>query len=189
MAGSVRVDGDHTRSRITSFLSNNQGTHLSAIIRALQLGNHQAAMHLKTLEANGQVWGLRVGQLLRYYTNQIPSNTPVDQLPNPPVTYPPDSMQFQIMDILARNPATLDEKSPLTQGKVAERLGCSQQLVSHHLLTLEGNGCVLSKRVGFRKQWRVRAAGLQAITGGLRSMSSVDHHDLGALLAHYEQSS
>jgi len=62
-------------------------------------------------------------------------------------------------------------------------------LISHHLISLEGSGCVRSKRAGFRKQWRVLAPGLQAITGGLQSLSSLDHHDLDALMQHYSQQS
>ena len=48
MANGPRPDGDATRARIITFLEQNQGAHLSAIIRALQLGNHQATIHLKT---------------------------------------------------------------------------------------------------------------------------------------------
>jgi predicted transcriptional regulator len=185
MAPGPRADGDPSRQRIVSFLERNQGAHLSAIVRALMLGNHQATIHLKTLEAAASVWGRKEGVFLRYYTASIPTNTPAEQLPNPQVIYTPDTMQFRILDRLARNPPGTSSTGPLTQGQLAEELGCSQQLVSHHLISLEGGGCVSTKRSGFRKQWRVLAPGLQAITGGLQSLSTLDHHDLDALIKHY----
>ncbi|MBT4060121.1 MAG: ArsR family transcriptional regulator [Euryarchaeota archaeon] len=185
MSSGPRADGDATRTRILKFLTQNQGSHLSAIIRALQLGNHQATIHLKTLEGQSKLWGRREGQLLRYYTSTIPPHTPHEQLPNPPQSFTPDTMQFRIIDRLARNPKPVGQTGPLTQGMLAEELECSQQLVSHHLISLEKSGCVKSQKAGFRKKWRVLAPGLQAITGGLRSLSTVDHHDLEALIAHY----
>ncbi|HJM19246.1 MAG TPA: hypothetical protein QF802_02175 [Candidatus Thalassarchaeaceae archaeon] len=187
MGKGPRADGDATRKRIISFIESNQGTHLSAIIRALQLGNHQATIHLKTLEEQTKIWGNREGQFLRYYTSIISPLIPLDQLPNPPQIFTPDTMQFRIIDRLARNPNPKGAKGPLTQGILAEELGCSQQLVSHHLVALEKSNCIKSKKFGFRKKWRVLAPGLQAITGGLRSLSTVDQHDLTALITHYGQ--
>jgi predicted ArsR family transcriptional regulator len=189
MATGPRADGDPARERIVHFLEHNQGAHLSAIVRALRLGNHQAAIHLKTLEGLGSLWGHREGRFQRYYTASIPPHTPAEQLPNPPLAFTPDTMQFQIIDRLARNPPGTTSIGPLTQGQLAIQLGCTQQLISHHLISLEGSGCVRSKRAGFRKQWRVLAPGLQAITGGLQSLSSLDHHDLDALMQHYSQQS
>lgn len=187
MANGPRADGDATRARILAFIEHNQGAHLSAIIRALSLGNHQATIHLKTLEGQTNIWGRREGQYLRYYTSTISPHTPPEELPNPPLTFTPETMQFRIIDRLARNPNPVGEKGPLTQGILADELGCSQQLISHHLISLEKSGCVLSVKAGFRKKWRVLAPGLQAITGGLRSLSTVDHHDLAALITHYQQ--
>ncbi|MBC8437653.1 MAG: ArsR family transcriptional regulator [Euryarchaeota archaeon] len=187
MGSGPRVDGDATRTRLSEFIENNQGTHLSAIIRALSLGNHQATIHLKTLESQGRVWARREGQYLRYYSSTIPPHTPVEQLPNPSLSYTPDTMQFRIIDRLARTPSPSSNRGPLTQGTLAEELDCSQQLISHHLISLEKSGCVKSEKSGFRKHWRVLAPGLQAITGGLRSLSTVDHHDLAALINHYQQ--
>ncbi len=185
MANGPRPDGDATRARILIFLEKNQGAHLSAIIRALQLGNHQATIHLKTLESQSSIWERREGQLLRYFTNTIPPHTSPEDLPNPPQMFTPDSVQFRIIDRLARNPNPSNNAGPLTQGKLADELGCSQQLISHHLIALEKSGCIKSRKSGFRKNWSVLAPGLQAITGGSRSLSSIDHHDLEALIVHY----
>jgi len=181
----ARQDGEQTRERISSFVALNQGIHLSGIIRALELGNHQAALHMRTLAAEARVWSRTEGRYLRFYTSSVSPHTPPDQLPNPPVTYPDDSMQWKLLDRLARNPASIGVKGPLTQGKLASQLDCSQQLVSHHLLSLEQSGCVMSRRAGFRKVWRVTAAGLQALTGGSRSLSTVDAYDLESLISHY----
>ena len=185
MANGPRPDGDATRARIITFLEQNQGAHLSAIIRSLQLGNHQATIHLKTLEGQATLWGRREGQFLRYFTSSIPPHTPAEELPNPPQVFTPDTMQFRIIDSLARGSTPSKNVGPLTQGKLAEKLECSQQLISHHLIALEKSGCIKSRKSGFRKNWSIKAPGLQAITGGLRSLSTVDHHDLEALIAHY----
>jgi predicted ArsR family transcriptional regulator len=187
MAPGPRADGDPARESIVAFLQLNQGAHLSAVVRALRLGNHQAAIHLKTLQGLGSIWGRREGRFQRYYTASIPPHTPVDELPNPQLAFTPDTMQFQIIDRLARNPPGTTSTGPLTQGQLAEQLGCSQQLVSHHLISLEESGCVNSRRAGFRKHWRVLAPGLQAITGGSQSLSTLDNHDLDALMQHYSQ--
>jgi hypothetical protein len=53
------------------------------------------------------------------------------------------------------------------------------------MLSLEESGCVISRRAGFRKVWKVTAAGLQALTGGARSLSTVDAYDLDSLISHY----
>jgi predicted transcriptional regulator len=187
MSKGPRADGAATRKRILAFIESNQGTHLSAIIRALQLGNHQATLHLKTLVDQTKIWGNKEGNFLRYYTSAISPLTPTEQLPNPPQIFSPDMMQFKIIDRLARNPNPGGVKGPLTQGILAEELDCSQQLVSHHLVALEKSNCIKSKKSGFRKKWRVLAPGLQAITGGLKSLSTVDQHDLTALITHYDQ--
>ncbi len=181
----ARRDGAQTRERISSFVELNQGIHLSGIIRALELGNHQAALHMRTLASEAKVWSRTEGRYLRFYTSSVSPQTPPDQLPNPPVAYPPDSMQWKLLDRLARNPESIGVKGPLTQGKLATQLDCSQQLVSHHMLSLEESGCVVSRRAGFRKVWKVTAAGLQALTGGARSLSTVDAYDLDSLISHY----
>ena len=181
----ARQDGAQTRERISTFVELNQGIHLSGIIRALELGNHQAALHMRTLASEATVWSRTEGRYLRFYTLSVSPQTPPDQLPNPPVSYPPDSMQWKLLDRLARNPASIGVKGPLTQGKLAAQLDCSQQLVSHHMLSLEESGCVVSRRAGFRKVWKVTAAGLQALTGGARSLSTVDAYDLDSLISHY----
>jgi predicted transcriptional regulator len=187
MGTGPRADGEASRVKILTFLEKNQGTHLSAIIRALELGNHQATIHLKTLQDQTTIWARREGQFLRYFTSTISPHTPPEELPNHPQVFPPDTMQFRIIDRLARNPNPTGETGPLTQGKLAEGLECSQQLISHHLIALENSGCIQSRKSGFRKKWRVLAPGLQAVTGGLRSLSTVDHHNLAALIAHYGQ--
>ena len=186
VAGAMaRQDGAQTRERISSFVELNQGIHLSGIIRALELGNHQAALHMRALASEAKVWSRTEGRYLRFYTLSVSPQTPPDQLPNPPVSYPPDSMQWKLLDRLARNPESIGVKGPLTQGKLAAQLDCSQQLVSHHMLSLEESGCVISRRAGFRKVWKVTAAGLQALTGGARSLSTVDAYDLDSLISHY----
>ena len=58
----ARQDGAKTRERISSFVELNEGIHLSGIIRALELGNHQAALHMRTLASEGKVWSRTEGR-------------------------------------------------------------------------------------------------------------------------------
>jgi DNA-binding transcriptional ArsR family regulator len=48
-------------------------------------------------------------------------------------------------------------------GEIAERVGMSQQAVSHHLRVLRGAGLVTEQRQGTRHLYRVRTDGLRVV--------------------------
>jgi DNA-binding transcriptional ArsR family regulator len=48
-------------------------------------------------------------------------------------------------------------------GEIAERVGMSQQAVSHHLRVLRGAGLVTEQREGTRHLFRVRTDGLRVV--------------------------
>src|ERR1700730_10953108 len=52
-------------------------------------------------------------------------------------------------------------------GEIAERVGMSQQAVSHHLRVLRGAGLVSEQREGTRHLFRVRTDGLRGVEGCL----------------------
>jgi predicted transcriptional regulator len=167
---STRSSGDAQRARIAAFISEHEGAHLGGIVRKLDLGNHQATLHLSVLEAEGEIWSRRDGRLLRFYSKDISKLTPIAELPTPPLVHAPDSIQIRLLDRLARVPSADRESGPLSQGELAREIGCSQQLISYHLKQLAGEGLVRSERVGVRKRWRVSPIGLSVLQTGLEAL-------------------
>jgi len=167
---SSRSSGEAQRARITAFISEHEGAHLGGIVRELNLGNHQATLHLSVLEAEEDIWSRRDGRLLRFYSKAVSKLTPINELPTPPLVHAPDSIQIRLLDRLARGPTGGRESGPLTQGELARVIGCSQQLVSYHLKQLAGEGLVQSERVGVRKRWRVSPIGLSVLQTGLEAL-------------------
>jgi len=167
---STRPAGDQIRTRIESYIADNQGCHLASIIRALGLGNNQAALHLRVLESGGKIWSRRDGRFLRFHTNAISKLYDEGSLPVPPSIHAPAPLQIELLDRLARAPKASATRGPLTQGELASELDCSQQSVSYHLTALESRGFVVAIREGFRKRWRVTAAGLTHLTIGLEAL-------------------
>ncbi len=165
-----RPGGQAQRARITAFIEEHEGTHLGGIVRELDLGNHQATLHLSVLEREGTVWSRRDGRLLRFYTASISRFTPVDELPTPPLVHAPDSILIRLLDRLARVPTRGRPEGPLTQGELAKEIGCSQQLISYHLKQMFGEGLVRSARMGVRKRWSVTPLGLSILQTDLEAL-------------------
>ncbi len=158
----MSAEGDDQRLRILQFLLQNEGINLGGIIRGLQLGNHQAAHHLRILEEERRIWSRKDGRLLRYYTSAIHVQTPIAQLPAPPLPQDPNSVLIQLLDRLARTPEG-GAMGPPTQGQLALELGCSQQLISYHLKTLTDGGLVIAVQDGVRKIWQVTPTGFNLL--------------------------
>ena len=158
----MSAEGDQMRARIQAYVASYEGMNLGTIIRGLELGNHQAVHHLRILEESQHLWSRRDGRLLRYYTAAVPRHTPVDQLPAPALAQDPNSVLIQLLDRLARTPEG-GAAGPPTQTMLAEELGCSQQLVSHHLKALTDGGLVLAIQEGVRKLWQVTPAGFNLL--------------------------
>lgn len=59
---------------------------------------------------------------------------------------------------------TLVRDRPASVGEVAEKLGLSQQIASHHLRVLRGAGLVSERRERTRHLFVVRADGLAAVS-------------------------
>ena len=145
--GSGTLAGTYQRGRLEGFLTAHPGCHLSGIIRALEMGNHQAVHHLRVLENEGRVWCRRDGRLLRYYTSAVDRAAELSNLPRPV-----DANQLSDVALMVLRSIAEQEKgrpSP-TQRELASRLGTSQQLVSHHLKRLESQGLIARRRSGLR---------------------------------------
>ena len=83
-----------------------------------------------------KIWRKKDGRLVRYYplTSDMNPYTEEKELPVPPLSPDPKSLQGKILTILDDD--GLMGEFP-TQAVLAKRLDKSQQLISHHLRTLQ----------------------------------------------------
>ncbi|HJM23720.1 MAG TPA: MarR family transcriptional regulator, partial [Candidatus Thalassarchaeum sp.] len=156
--GTGTLAGSYQRGRLEGFLTAHPGCHLSGIIRALEMGNHQAVHHLRTLENEGRVWCRRDGRLLRYYTSAVDRSAEMSNLPRPV-----DANQLSDVALMVLRSIAEQEKgkSSPTQRELASRLETSQQLVSHHLKRLESQGLISRKRSGLRTNRELTEEGMR----------------------------
>ena len=156
--GTGTLAGSYQRGRLEGFLPAPPGCHLSGIIRALEMGNHQAVHHLRVLENEDRVWCRRDGRLLRYYTSAIDRAAELSNLPRPV-----DANQLSDVALMVlRSIAEQEEGHPSpTQRELASRLETSQQLVSHHLKRLESQGLISRRRRGLRTNRELTDEGMR----------------------------
>ena len=145
-------DGEYQRGRIMGYLTANPGVHFRALLGALQMSNGQLTHHLKNLQGEERIWRRKDGRLVRFYPSSIQSNTAEDDLPVPLLTPDPNSLQGKILRLLD---ATENDIVNLSQKELAQRLKASQQLVSHHLRTLQKFGLIEREKVGLRYRYQL----------------------------------
>ena len=156
--GTGTLAGSYQRGRLEGFLTAHPGCHLSGIIRALEMGNHQAVHHLRVLENEDRVWCRRDGRLLRYYTSAVDRAAELSNLPRPV-----DANQLSDVALMVLRSIAEQEKgkSSPTQRELASRLETSQQLVSHHLKRLESQGLISRRRRGLRTNRELTDEGMR----------------------------
>jgi DNA-binding MarR family transcriptional regulator len=145
-------DGEYQRGRIMGYLTANPGVHFRALLGALGMSNGQLTHHLKHLQREEKIWRRKDGRLVRFYPASIQSTLNEDELPVPLLTPDPNSLQGKILRLLD---ATENDIVNLSQKELAVRLEASQQLVSHHLRTLEKFGLVEREKVGMRYRYQL----------------------------------
>ena len=145
-------DGEFQRGRVVGYLVANPGVHFRALLGALNMSNGQLAHHLKVLEDQDLLWRRRDGRMMRYYPSTVDSRLDDDNLPVPLLTPDPNSLQGRILNLLD---ATGNDIVNLSQKELSDRLESSQQLISHHLKTLEGYGLIERDKVGLRYRYRL----------------------------------
>ena len=145
-------DGEFQRGRVVGYLVANPGVHFRALLGALNMSNGQLAHHLKVLEDQDLLWRRRDGRMMRYYPSTVDSRLDEDNLPVPLLTPDPNSLQGRILTLLD---ATGNDIVNLSQKELSDRLESSQQLISHHLKTLEGYGLIERDKVGLRYRYRL----------------------------------
>ena len=156
LIGMVRKNGEHDgeyqRGRIMGYLTANPGVHFRALLGALEMSNGQLTHHLKNLEGAERILRRKDGRLVRFYPASIQSTLDDDELPVPLLTPDPNSLQGKILRLLD---ATENDIVNLSQKELAVRLEASQQLVSHHLRTLEKFGLIEREKVGMRYRYQL----------------------------------
>jgi DNA-binding HxlR family transcriptional regulator len=145
-------DGKFQRGRLMGYLTANPGCHFRALLSALEMSNGQLTHHIRVLEDEDRIWRRGDGRLVRFYPSAIPKATPEDELPIPPLSPDPNSLQGKILRLL-------DDDGQMgeypTQFDLAIRLEKSQQLISHHLRTLQKFGLVEKKKFGVRNRYKL----------------------------------
>ena len=145
-------DGRYQRGRLMGYLTANPGCHFRALMAALEMSNGQITHHLKILEDEDRIWRRADGRLVRFYpfTSNLHPGILDEDLPLPPLSPDPNSLQGKILRLLDDDGQM--NKFP-TQAELAHRLERSQQLVSHHLRTLQKFGLVEKKKSGVRNRY------------------------------------
>ncbi len=148
------TDGKFQRGRLMGYLTANPGCHFRALMAALNMSNGQITHHLRLLENQELIWRLKDGRLVRYYplNNSLHPDMDPDQLPIPLLSPDPNSLQGKILTLLD------DEhqygKFP-TQAELSVSLEKSQQLISHHLRTLQKFGLVEKRKMGLKNRYKL----------------------------------
>ncbi len=147
-------DGRYQRGRLMGYLTANPGCHFRALMAALEMSNGQITHHLKILEDEDRIWRKPDGRLVRFYpfTSNLHPGLEEGELPMPPLSPDPNSLQGKILKLLDDD-GTMN-KFP-TQVDLAHRLDKSQQLISHHLRTLENYGLVEKRRSGVKNRYKL----------------------------------
>lgn len=148
------TDGRFQRGRLMGYLTANPGCHFRALMAALDMSNGQITHHIRVLENEESIWRRKDGRLVRFYplTNQLQPHMDDDALPVPPLSPDPNSLQGKILSLLDDD-GTLGEFP--TQSELADKLEKSQQLVSHHLRTLQKFGLVEKRKMGMRNRYKL----------------------------------
>ena len=147
-------DGRFQRGRLLGYLTANPGCHFRALLSALEMSNGQLSHHLRVLEQEESIWRRKDGRLVRYYplTNTLHPLLEDDALPVPILAPDPLSLQGKIL-VLLDNDSQMGDFP--TQADLAKRLDKSQQLISHHLRTLEKYGLIEGRRMGMRNRYKL----------------------------------
>ena len=147
-------DGRFQRGRLIGYLTANPGCHFRALMAALNMSNGQITHHLRLLENQELIWRINDGRFVRYYplnNSLYPGMNPND-LPVPPLSPDPKSLQGKILTLL-------DDEHQIgefpTQSELARKLEKSQQLISHHLRTLQKYGLVEKRKMGIKNRYKL----------------------------------
>lgn len=148
------TDGRYQRGRLMGYLTANPGCHFRALMSALDMSNGQITHHLRVLEAEEHVWRKNDGRLVRFYplTNKLHPDTREEDLPVPLLSPDPNSLQGKILNLLDHDGGM--GQFP-TQAELAKRLEKSQQLISHHLRTLQKYGLVERRKMGVKNRYKL----------------------------------
>jgi len=148
------TDGRFQRGRLIGYLTANPGCHFRALMAALSMSNGQITHHLRLLENQELIWRVNDGRFVRYYplNNSLYPGMNPENLPVPLLSPDPKSLQGKILTLL-------DDEHQYgefpTQSELAKKLAKSQQLISHHLRTLQKYGLVEKRKMGIKNRYKL----------------------------------
>jgi len=148
------TDGRFQRGRLIGYLTANPGCHFRALMAALSMSNGQITHHLRLLENQELIWRVNDGRFVRYYplNNSLYPGMNPENLPVPLLSPDPKSLQGKILTLL-------DDEHQYgefpTQSELAKKLEKSQQLISHHLRTLQKYGLVEKRKMGIKNRYKL----------------------------------
>ena len=147
-------DGRFQRGRLIGYLTANPGCHFRALMAALSMSNGQITHHLRLLENQELIWRVNDGRFVRYYplNNSLYPGMNPENLPVPLLSPDPKSLQGKILTLLDDEHQYGDFP---TQSELAKKLAKSQQLVSHHLRTLQKYGLVEKRKMGIKNRYKL----------------------------------
>ncbi|MDG1549273.1 MAG: ArsR family transcriptional regulator [Candidatus Poseidoniaceae archaeon] len=147
-------DGRFQRGRLIGYLTANPGCHFRALMAALSMSNGQITHHLRLLENQELIWRVNDGRFVRYYplNNSLYPGMNPENLPVPLLSPDPKSLQGKILTLLDDEHQYGDFP---TQSELAKKLSKSQQLISHHLRTLQKYGLVEKRKMGIKNRYKL----------------------------------
>jgi predicted transcriptional regulator len=147
-------DGRFQRGRLIGYLTANPGCHFRALMAALSMSNGQITHHLRLLENQELIWRVNDGRFVRYYplNNSLYPGMNPENLPVPLLSPDPKSLQGKILTLLDDEHQYGDFP---TQSELAKKLEKSQQLISHHLRTLQKYGLVEKRKMGIKNRYKL----------------------------------
>ena len=148
------TDGRFQRGRLIGYLTANPGCHFRALMAALSMSNGQITHHLRLLENQELIWRVNDGRFVRYYplNNSLYPGMNPENLPVPLLSPDPKSLQGKILTLLDDEHQYGDFP---TQSELAKKLEKSQQLISHHLRTLQKYGLVEKRKMGVKNRYKL----------------------------------
>ena len=137
------------------YLTANPGCHFRALMAALDMSNGQITHHLRILEAEENVWEEKRRPPCPVLSLHQPTSSEHGRRRPPPSRLFPRTRTVCKGKILS----LLDEDGQLggfpTQAELAKRLEKSQQLISHHLRTLQKYGLVERRKMGVKNRYKL----------------------------------
>ncbi|MFA5772055.1 MAG: winged helix-turn-helix transcriptional regulator [Thermoplasmata archaeon] len=145
---------DHfLRGQIYGLIRENPGAHYNHIKHKLELGNHELAHHLYTLEREGFITSKQDGIKKRFYPTDTTILPKGDSVENKPPT-DKEKSEFGIMfsSLQEKILQAIKDKPGISQIEIATKTNLSKQSVNYNIKRLYERGMIFIKDEGWGKR-------------------------------------